>query len=339
MTISVAIVEDSSIIRAQLSRVIAQHPGYQITVSAMHPVQALDKMATSWPDVIISDIEMPVMDGLTFLKKIMADQPTPVVICSGVAGRGSRNAVEALSLGAVEIVEKPQGRSNDERTGFENSLMQALDAASRANVAKHVSTPKPIPASLSSLTRPQIIAIGSSTGGCTALETILKDLPADCPPICIVQHLPKRFTASFAKRLNGLCAMEVKEARSGEPVGSGQVFVAPGDQHLTIENRRGRPFTRLTDNSAVSGHKPSATVLFDSIAKNFSGNTMGIILTGMGEDGAAGLFKMHQKGATTLAQDEETCVVYGMPRVAVKIGAVKESLPLPSIAGTIIQSL
>ncbi len=350
--IKVFIVDDSATVRTVVGDILNAATGIEVIGSASDPIFAMPHLERHWPDVIVLDIEMPRMDGLTFLGKIMGQRPTPVVMCSTLTENGSAASIKALAKGAVEIVAKPKVNL---KSGLEDSarmLVNAVRAASKVNL-KVLSGPRaaptPVPAApkLSAdamLARGgptssgggDLIAIGTSTGGTQALERILPRLGADAAPIVLVQHMPEKFTAAFAERLNGLCAVEVREARDGDPVKVGQVLIAPGGQHMMAERNGFGMRVRVKDGPLVSRHRPSVDVLFRSVAKVSGKRALGIIMTGMGDDGANGLKEMHDAGAFTLAQDAETCVIHGMPAVAVKRGGVDREVPLDALATEIM---
>ena len=342
-TIRVLVVDDSAVVRQVLTALLDGARGIIVTHAVADPILAMERMRLEWPDVILLDIDMPRMDGLTFLRKIMAERPTPVIIVSGLTERGATATVEALAGGAVSIITKPR---TDVRKFLRDSaldLITAVHVAASANVSRLA--PRPGIAGLPSMPRPaaletrrtilqtQLVAIGASTGGTQALEAVLTGLPANCPPVLIVQHMPEKFTAAFAARLNGLCAIRVAEAVNGEPVLPGTALIAPGGRHMQLRRDGSQQFVaEVLDGPAVNRHKPSVDVLFRSVAKHAGGQSLGVILTGMGDDGAAGLAAMHDAGARTLAQDEASCVVFGMPREAIKCGAVDSVLSLGAIA-------
>jgi two-component system chemotaxis response regulator CheB len=345
----VLVVDDSATVR-QVMQTILQ-TDRRITVSvASDPLIADSKMQKERPDVIITDLEMPRMDGLTFLRKIMAECPIPVVICSGFAAKGTELALRALEEGAVEVITKPK---IGVREFLHESAVLLLDVVWSAAEAKLLHRPTiAMPPRLSAdavlplrktrdggLSSQSLIAIGASTGGTEALRVLLLAMPADCPPIVIVQHMPEKFTRAFADRLNKECAIEVQEACDGVQLREGLALVAPGNFHLLVK-RQGRHFvTSVVDGPLVSRHRPSVDVLFRSVAVAAGRNAVGVIMTGMGDDGAEGLHEMKQAGAATIAQNEATCVVFGMPREAIQRGAVDFVVPLERIAGKALGSL
>jgi two-component system chemotaxis response regulator CheB len=348
--VKVMIVDDSAVVRQVLSASL-QEAGIEVIGVAADPVFAMEKMAKQWPDVIVLDVEMPRMDGITFLKKIMAERPTPVVICSTLTEKGAETTVQALAAGAVGIVTKPKMGLKHYLQDASDDLISAVKAAAHANPKRlvpgagpHVTPPKlsadailTAPTAAMAQTTDMVVAIGTSTGGTQALEAVLTALPRVCPGIVVVQHMPEKFTGEFAKRLNGLCRMEVREAQNGDRVLPGRVLIAPGGRHMLLKRNGAQYHVDVVDGPAVSRHRPSVDVLFRSVAKFAGKNALGIIMTGMGDDGAKGLKEMHDVGARTIAQDEDTCVVYGMPKEAVKLGAVDRILPLGAIPNAILE--
>ncbi|HJV24369.1 MAG TPA: chemotaxis response regulator protein-glutamate methylesterase [Aromatoleum sp.] len=349
--IKVFVVDDSAVVRQVVTGVLAADPGIEVIGSAIDPLFALDKMNRQWPDVIVLDIEMPRMDGITFLKKIMAERPTPVVICSSLTEKGAATSIEALAAGAIGIVTKPGigvRRFLIEEAAAE--LIHSVKAAAGARLnrlpPRAASLPAPAlkpaaealaPRALAAMqqTTERIVALGTSTGGTQALEAVLTALPRTAPGIVIVQHMPERFTASFAARLDALCEIEVREARSNDRVIPGRALIAPGGRHMQLRRSGAQYVVEVSDGPLVNRHRPSVDVLFRSVAKGAGRNALGVIMTGMGDDGARGLKDIHDVGGVTLAQDEASSVVYGMPREAVKLGAVNRSVPLGAIAGEI----
>lgn len=345
--IKVFIIDDSAVVRTTIAALVEDDKKIILMGSASDPILAQEKFTRKgWPDVIILDIEMPRMDGLTYLKKIMIEHPVPVIICSSVAQKGSKNAMEALSLGAVEVIAKPEIGVKSFFEETKGLFLYAIKAAAKAKVR---SASKPItPIVIDDRTKnsadvilplqskmvptmQKIIAIGASTGGVQTLERILSALPANVPPIVITQHMPVGFTKSLAERLDRLCAVSVKEAEHGDKLLHGRVLVAAGDKHMMVK-RDGRSYcVEIKDGPKVSRHKPSVDVLFRSCANEAGANAIGFILTGMGDDGARGLKEMLQSGAKTYSQEESSCVVYGMPKVAVEMGASMGALSLEEI--------
>lgn len=347
--IQVMLVDDSATVRQVLSELLKKHPDIEVIGTASDPIFATEKMKNVWPDVIVLDVEMPRMDGVTFLKKIMAERPTPVVICSTLTESGAKTTMEALAAGAVEIVTKPKLGLKQFLLDSSAELAAAIRAAANANVRRRTPAPRPdVPAKMSadvilnpasqamSDTTDKVVAIGTSTGGTQALETVLRMLPRTAPGIVIVQHMPEKFTAAFAERLDNVCALEVREAKNGDRVLPGRALVAPGGKHMLLKRSGAQYHVEIREGPPVNRHCPSVDVLFRSVAKFAGRNALGIIMTGMGDDGARGLKEMRDMGAKTIAQNEETCVVYGMPKEAVKLGAVDRSLALETIAPAIV---
>lgn len=347
MSIRIFIVDDSAVVRRVLTEVLEGVSGFEVIGSAQDPIFAQPKMEKDWPDVIILDVEMPRMDGLTFLKKIMSERPTPVVMCSTLTEEGSQTSLQALSIGAIDVVAKPKAHLKTSLPEASHDLVVAIRTAAKANMAgtklkpimpiREVSKKLTADAILSkgisrsaSRTGP-LIAIGASTGGTQALEAVLTALPANILPILIVQHMPENFTRTFANRLNELCKVDVKEAENNDPLLPGRVLIAPGGKHMILQTTQFGASVQVKDGPLVSRHKPSVDVLFRSVSKYAGSNALGIIMTGMGDDGAKGLKEMHDAGAKTIAQNEATCVVYGMPQEAVKLGAIDHEIGLNKI--------
>lgn len=350
--INVLLVDDSAVVRQVLTQLLQADPSINVMASASDPIFAMEKMQKQWPDVVVLDVEMPRMDGITFLRKIMAERPTPVVICSTLTDKGAETTMQALSAGAVGIIAKPKIGLKDFLHDAVAEISTAIKSAAQANVKRLVpraAAPLPVrpklnadailaPASPQAMveTTDRVVAMGTSTGGTQALEQVLTALPRVSPGIVIVQHMPEKFTAAFAARLDGLCRIEVREARHGDRVIPGRALIAPGGRHMLLKRSGAQYQVEVVDGPVVNRHRPSVDVLFRSVAKSAGKNALGIIMTGMGDDGAAGLLEMLQAGAATVAQDEATCVVYGMPREAVKRGAAGKILPLDAIASEII---
>lgn len=345
--IRVLIVDDSAVVRQALAQVLGSDEEIEVMGVAGDPYVAAEKIREEVPDVITLDIEMPRMDGLTFLKKLMAQHPIPVVICSSLAEEGARTAVQALEYGAVEIVTKPR---LGVRQFLEESRLQICQAAKAAAAARlrplramHTVEPKltadailsPATSAMAKTTE-KVVMIGASTGGTEALKTLLEALPPDTPGIVIVQHMPELFTRAFASRLDRLCAITVKEAESGDTVLRGQALIAPGNHHLLLQRSGARYYVEVKEGPLVCRHRPSVDVLFRSAARYAGPNALGVILTGMGDDGARGMLEMKQAGAVTIAQDEASCVVFGMPKEAIKLNGVDRVMPLGSIASAIL---
>ncbi|MEJ2416429.1 MAG: chemotaxis response regulator protein-glutamate methylesterase [Exilibacterium sp.] len=344
----VMIVDDSAVVR-QVVAAILREAGFNVIGAAADPLFAMAKMEKQWPDVIVLDVEMPRMDGITFLKKLMAERPTPVVICSTLTEKGAETTIEALAAGAMSIVTKPKVGLKDYLQDASQDLVSAVHAAVRANPKRllsaavkppapraHGESLRPASSGAMAQTTDRVVAIGTSTGGTQALEAVLTALPGVCPGIVVVQHMPEKFTAQFALRLNGLCRMEVREACNGDRVLAGRVLIAPGGRHMRLKRNGAQYRAEIIDGPPVNRHRPSVDVLFRSVADSAGRNALGIIMTGMGGDGARGLKAMHDLGALTLAQDEASCVVYGMPKEAVALGAVNNSLALEEIAAAIM---
>jgi len=340
--VRVMIVDDSATVRQVMSSVLAEAPGIEVVATASDPLFALEKMQRDWPDVLLLDVEMPRMDGITFLKKIMAMRPTPVVICSTLTEAGTATAMEALSAGAVGIVTKPRLGLRQFLIDSEEDIVHAVRSAAHARVSRpgplvaaQIAAVAEAPVRAMAETTDKVVALGASTGGTQALETVLTALPRTSPGLVIVQHMPEKFTAAFAARLDAVCEVEVREARTGDRVIPGRVLIAPGGRHMQLTRSGAQYHVQVSDGPPVNRHRPSVDVLFRSVARCAGANAMGVLMTGMGDDGARGLGAMREAGALTLAQDEASCVVYGMPKEAVKLGAVERSVPLQGIAGEI----
>ena len=345
--IKVLIVDDSAVVRQVLTSVLNSDPHINVIGAASDPIIAQERMAVEWPDVIVLDVEMPRMDGITFLKKIMAERPTRVLICSTLTEEGAATTMQALSAGAVGFVTKPKiglkSFISDSAAELIRDVKQAALATPRNFGRGIMPLPEHVPArvmpALHSMAESshQIIAIGTSTGGTQALELLLTSLPRVCPGIVIVQHMPEKFTAMFAERLNSLCEIEVREAKHGDRVNTGRALVAPGGMHMRVARSGAFFVVEVVDGPPVNRHKPSVDVLFKSVAAVTKKNAMGIIMTGMGDDGARGLSEMRDSGAFTVAQDEASCVVFGMPKEAIKLGAAASVVPLDQISKEIIR--
>ena len=345
-SIQILVVDDSALVRQFMPEVIASQPDMALLATAPDPIVAMTKMQKQWPDVILLDVEMPKMDGITFLKQIMAQHPTPVVICSSLTEKGTALTLEAFSAGAVAVFTKATLGVRQHLQSIANDLIRAIREASQAKTttvrpqikAEPVTMVAPVQTS-HTLTRTtdRVVAIGTTTGGTIALENILTQLPQDVPGIVIVQHMPEKFTAAFAERLNGLCAIEVREARNGDRVLQGCALIAPGGYHTQVVRNGAFYCTEVFDAPPVNRHKPSVDVLFRSVAKSVGRNALGMILTGMGDDGARGLLSMRQAGANTIAQDEASSVVFGMPKEAIKLGAAEQIFSLNQMPAMIAQ--
>jgi two-component system, chemotaxis family, protein-glutamate methylesterase/glutaminase len=348
--IKVLIVDDSALVRQSLEGILDSDPAIEIMGTAADPFAAAKKIMAEVPDVITLDVEMPRMDGITFLKKIMCQHPIPVVICSSLVGNGCETTLMALEYGAVEIIEKPKIGI---KRFFEESriiICDAVKAASHVRVKPVYEKKMPITKKLTAdaiiappsgramaRTTEKIGVVGASTGGVEALRIFLEVIPSDSPGIVIVQHMPKNFTKAFARRINDLCKIEVKEAKDGDRVLRGMAMIAPGNRHTILKRSGAQYYLDIKDGPLVCRHRPSVDVLFRSAARYAGGNAVGVIMTGMGDDGAKGLLEMKQAGAFTIAQNEESCVVFGMPQEAIKLGAVDKILPLDKISGALLR--
>ncbi len=348
--IQVMIIDDSAVVRQTLSQVLSLEDDISVLTTASDPYDAAEKLKNNVPDVIILDIEMPRMDGLTFLKKLMTQHPLPVIICSSKTEEGSQNVFQALQFGAVDIIQKPKVGTKE---FIEESRVMICDAVRAANLTKvkkiahsmHTVAPKltadvimPMPAhNISIDTTESVIVVGASTGGTEALKTFLERLPIDCPGVVIVQHMPEHFTAAFASRLNGICEVSIKEAEDNDSVLRGRVLIAPGNKHILLKRAGARYFVEVRSGPLVCRHRPSVDVLFRSTARYAGKNAIGVIMTGMGDDGARGILEMKTAGAYTIAQDEASCIVFGMPKEAIKLGAIDKILPLEQIADFVIK--
>ena len=345
--IRVLIVDDSAVVRQTLREVLESDPGIEVMATAGDPFVAAERIAEEVPDVITLDIEMPRMDGLTFLKKLMGQHPIPVVICSSLAEEGAQSTVKALEYGAGEIVTKPRMGTKqfleDSRIDICNAVKAAGEARLQSLRPSHTVEPKlnadcilsPATHAMAETTE-KVVVIGASTGGTEALKTVLEALPADTPGIVIVQHMPELFTRAFASRLDSLCAITVKEAETNDTIIRGRALIAPGNHHMLLKRSGARYYVEIKDGPLVCRHRPSVDVLFRSAARYAGRNAVGVILTGMGDDGARGMLEMKQAGAATIAQDEATCVVFGMPKEAIKLGGVDRVLPLQAVARAIL---
>lgn len=338
MAIRVLIVDDSATARAVLREILESDPAIEVVATASDAFVARDKIVELRPDVVCLDVEMPRMDGITFLKKLMHYMPLPVVMVSSLTQSGARTTLEALEAGAVDFVPKLHSHIYDSKDEMKDELIAKIKAASRAKVFKKDLTSQANTTSLAETTN-KILAIGASTGGTEALKDVLMGLPRNGPGTVVVQHMPANFTEPFAQRLNSLCAMEVREAKNGDSIVPGLVLVAPGDYHIVVRRSGARYYVEIGSGEKVSGHRPSVDVLLHSVAKIAGANAIGVILTGMGGDGAKGLLSMRNAGARTIGQDEASSVVYGMPKIAYDIGAVERQVPLNKVANTILSSI
>lgn len=351
--IRVFIVDDSAVVRRALTDILTSDPRFEVIAAVGDPFAAAEKLRQIRPDVIVLDVEMPRMDGVTFLKKLMAQHPIPVVICSSLVTEKSETLLAALASGAVEIIAKPELGVKQFLEEAAERVRDAVMAAARAKVKVINSTNLVAPklsadamlaapkaqASGSAMLRTteKIIAIGASTGGTEALRVLLESMPMDCPPIIIVQHMPENFTAAFAKRLDSICAITVSEARNGDRLLRGHALIAPGNRHTLLARSGAQYHVEVRDGPMVSRHRPSVDVMFRSVARYAGSNAVGIILTGMGDDGARGMKEMRDLGASTIGQNEISCVVYGMPKEAMALGAVEQELPLERIAAAALR--
>ncbi|MGK5092493.1 chemotaxis response regulator protein-glutamate methylesterase [Deltaproteobacteria bacterium TL4] len=346
--IRILVVDDSALVRQVLSQGLSQDPELEVVGTANDPYDARDKIVQLNPDVLTLDIEMPRMDGVEFLRRLMPQFPLPVVIVSSLSQHGAKVTLDALEAGAVDYVAKP---TTDVMLGLQN-MMQELQAkvkiAARIDVShwKGRKYSAPTSVGISKLktqalaqTTDKVVAIGSSTGGTEAIRQILVELPPTFPGVVIVQHMPPGFTNTFANRLNAICPMEVKEAKSGDLVSRGRVLIAPGDQHMEVKRSGGVYKVHCYTGEKVQGHCPSVEVLFKSVASQVGANAVGVMLTGMGKDGAQAMLEMRNAGARTFAQDEKSCVVFGMPKVAYQLGGVEKLVPLDEIAQTMMKVL
>ena len=352
MVVKVYVVDDSAVVRQALQHMLAGQPDIELIGSAANPLIAMPAIQKNRPDVLLLDIEMPGMDGLTFLRQIMAGTPIPTVICSTLSLEGSKVALDALAAGAVAVMGKPKLGLKQFLDDSRREMIQTLKAAAQAKPRQRVTSTgvaaggaaraavhhrAPVLSGVHAFAMNKPVVLGSSTGGTQAIECVLMALPADAPGIAITQHMPEKFTAMYAKRLDGICAMTVREAKDGDRLERGMVLIAPGGLHMQLRKTAGQYFVHVVDGPPVNRHKPSVDVLFKSAAECAGHDALAIIMTGMGDDGARGMKVMHDGGARTIAQNEETCVVFGMPKEAIKLQAVDEILPLESIARAIMQ--
>ncbi len=350
--VSVLIVDDSAVVRQTLTDILESDPDIEVIATAADPYVAASKIAQRVPDVITLDVEMPRMDGLTFLHKIMSQHPIPVVMCSSLTEKGCETTLKALEYGAVDIITKPKIGVKGFLEESSIVLCDAVKAAARARM-KRVSptSAKPVEQKLTAdvvLEKPtlnsfmqtteKVIVIGASTGGTEALRALLRPLPADAPGIVVVQHMPEKFTSSFAEHLNTITSMNVREARDNDAVIRGRVLIAPGNKHMLLKRSGARYYVEIKDGPLVCRHRPSVDVLFRSAARYAGKNAVGIIMTGMGDDGARGMLEMKQAGALTIAQDEASCVVFGMPKEAIALGGASRTIPLDRIPDEIVRA-
>lgn len=341
--------DDSAVIRQTLSIILESDPMIEVIGTAADPYIAASKISTELPDVITLDVEMPKMDGLTFLKKIMSQHPIPVIIVSSLTVQGAETSLKALEYGAFEIITKPQLHTKEFLDEAKHKICSLIKAAAKATIKRKSTAFSAVQPKLSTdavikqapksmiQTTEKVIAVGASTGGTEALRVFLEAFPLDCPGIVIVQHMPEMFTKSFAKRLNEICRITVKEAENGDTVIRGRALIAPGNKHLLLKRSGARYYVEVKDGPLVNRHKPSVDVLFRSTAQYAGKNSIGVIMTGMGDDGAKGLLEMKEAGAKTIAQDEKSCVVFGMPKEAIKLNAAERILPLDGITPFIMK--
>lgn len=352
--IKVLIVDDSAVVRQTLEQVFASDRQIEVIATASDPYIAAQKMQTQVPDVITLDVEMPRMDGITFLQKLMKQHPIPVVICSSLTEKGSETAIKALEYGAVEIIHKPQFGTKQFLEESKILICDTVKAAAQVRI-KHSSRKRPpqmlkpakkltadaVIAKAKSKamiqTTEKVVVVGASTGGTEALRIFLQALPSDAPGMVVVQHMPENFTTAFAKRLDGLCQVTVKEASNNDSVMPGHVLIAPGNHHALLKRSGARYFVEVKSGPLVSRHRPSVDVLFRSASRYAGKNACGVIMTGMGDDGAKGMLELKENGAINIAQDEKSCIVFGMPNEAIKLGGVDHILPLESIAAQVIK--
>ena len=347
--IKVLIIDDSAVVRQTLKEILSSDPDIEIMGVAPDPFVAAEKIKENVPDVITLDVEMPRMDGITFLKKLMAQHPLPVVICSSLAKAGSETALKALDYGACEIIAKPRLGTRQFLEESRIGVCEAVRAAAHVRVKPRREMPfavapkltadaiLPQPTSHAMIeTTEKVIVVGASTGGTDAIRVFLEAMPLDAPGIVIVQHMPEHFTRAFANRLNGLCTVSVKEAENDDTIIRGRVLIAPGDKHTLLKRSGARYYVETREGPLVSRHRPSVDVLFRSAARYAGKNAIGVIMTGMGDDGAKGLLEMKKAGAYTIAQDEASCVVFGMPKEAIKLGAVDKVADLDSISRMVL---
>jgi two-component system chemotaxis response regulator CheB len=347
--IRVLIVDDSALVRQTLQAILASDPQIEVMGTASDPFIAAERLRKEVPDVITLDVEMPRMDGITFLQKLMAQHPIPVVICSSLAEEASETTLKALDFGAVEIIQKPRLGTKRFLEESRVRICDVVKAASQARV-RRIAEQRRVEPKLSAdaviakprfntmiQTTEKVVVVGASTGGTEALRVFLEALPADAPAIAVVQHMPEHFTAAFARRLDGICRISVKEAENNDTLIRGRALIAPGSFHMLLKRSGARYYVEIKDGPLVSRHRPSVDVLFRSAARYGGKNCVGVIMTGMGDDGAKGMLEMKESGASTIAQDERSCVVFGMPNEAIKLGAVDRVLPLERITAEVLR--
>ena len=348
--IRVLIVDDSAVVRQTMSEILSSDPQIEVMSTAGDPFIAAERIRDEIPDVITLDVEMPRMDGITFLQKIMSQHPIPVVMCSSLTEKGSETALKALEYGAVEIIQKPRMGTKGFLEESRVRICDAVKAASQARVRKFSGASRAVAPKLTAdvimekpkshammQTTEKVVVVGASTGGTEALRVFLESLPADSPGIVIVQHMPEGFTRAFSQRLDGLCRISVKEAADNDTVVRGRALIAPGNHHLLLKRSGARYYVEVKDGPLVSRHRPSVDVLFRSAARYAGKNAVGVIMTGMGDDGAHGMLEMKEAGAVNIAQDEASCIVFGMPNEAIKLGGVDHIRPLEAISREVIR--
>lgn len=353
--VKVLIVDDSALVRQTLSEVLASDPEITVLGTASDPFVAARRIQSEVPDVIMLDVEMPRMDGITFLRKLMVQRPIPVVMCSSLTEQGSETLMQAFESGAVDVILKPRMGTARFLQESKVRICEVVKAAAQARVQRRETArpvarvpprklsadamlPPPVRGQAMARTTERVVCIGASTGGTESLREIFEALPAACPAIVVVQHMPEKFTEAFARRLDGLCEVEVKEAADGDAVLRGRVLIAPGNRHMLLQRSGARYYVAVKDGPLVSRHRPSVDVLFRSAAHSVGANAVGIIMTGMGDDGAHGLLEMKQAGALTVAQDEASSIVFGMPKEAIALGAADKVLPLDRLAAEIVRA-
>jgi two-component system chemotaxis response regulator CheB len=349
--IRVLIVDDSALVRQTLQEILSTDPRIEVMGTASDPYAAAEKMRKEAPDVITLDVEMPRMDGLTFLRKIMDQHPIPVVICSSLAGTGTETAMKALEYGAIEVIHKPalgtRQMLQESTTLICDAVVAAAGTRTKRRVSDHsLATPKLSADAVVPRGRPdtqlttteKVVVVGASTGGTEGLKVLLETMPENCPGIVIVQHMPEGFTRAFSQRLDGLCRITVKEAADNDTVLPGHALIAPGNRHLLLKRSGARYYVEVKDGPLVCRHRPSVDVLFRTAARHAGRNAIGVIMTGMGDDGARGMLDLKEAGAYTIAQNEESCVVFGMPASAIKLGGVGKVLPLESLQREIMKA-
>jgi len=350
--IKVLIVDDSAVVRQTLEGIISADPELEVIATAGDPFIAADRISHAVPDVITLDVEMPRMDGITFLQKIMSQHPIPVVICSSLTESGSETALRAMEYGAAEIIQKPRMGTRQFLEESKVRICDAIKAAAQAKVRRISTKERAIQPKLTAdvilakttskseamlKTTEKVVVVGASTGGTEALSDFLQAMPLDSPGIVIVQHMPEHFTKAFSNRLNGICRISVKEAENNDTVIRGRALIAPGNHHLLLKRSGARYYVEIKEGPLVSRHRPSVDVLFRSAARYAGKNAVGVIMTGMGDDGAKGMLEMKEAGAYNIAQDEDSCVVFGMPKKAIELNAVDRILPLSAIPAAVVR--